>query len=58
MTVALVMMTVLLTAVSLSHMAANSKIEALELERRMLMTELRAFRTVYAKELDGRGERQ
>lgn len=58
MTVALVILAVAFTVVALSHIAANAKIDGLELERRMLMNELRAFRTVYAKELDGRHERQ
>lgn len=58
MTIVLVVLAVALTVVSLSHIAANAKIDGLELERRMLMNELRAFRVSYAKELDGRHERQ
>lgn len=58
MTLALVLVSFLLAVTAALLIRAGARLDSMELERQMLLQELRAFRTLYAKKVDAHAGRQ
>ena len=52
--IVLLVVAILLAVTAAALLAAYARLDSAELEREMLLKELRALRTVYTKDVDGR----